>query len=103
MNTTVPPQDELLRRQEVIARLLAFRQTSQQELERKAAELKRREEDLERRAAAGGLGPQPNWPPLPSWIPWKPCFYHDINVEIAPEFQTVVGLGYKLWIGTLLM
>jgi hypothetical protein len=41
--------------------------------------------------------PANNWPPLPKFVPWQPCFYHDIHVEIPPEFQTVVGAAYRLW------
>lgn len=68
----------------------------QQELEIKAAELAAREEALRQ---GGEFRRQHNWPPLPSFCPLKPCFFQDINVDIRPEFQRVVQLGYHLWIG----
>lgn len=68
----------------------------QQELEIKAAELAAREEAL--RQGGGEFRRQHNWPPLPSFCPIKPCFFQDINVDIRPEFQKTVQLGYNLWI-----
>jgi len=68
----------------------------QQELEIKAAELAAREEAL--RQQAGDFRRQHNWPPLPSFCPIKPCFFQDINVDIRPEFQRTVQLGYNLWV-----
>lgn len=68
----------------------------QQELEIKAAELAAREEAL--RQGGGDFRRQHNWPPLPSFCPIKPCFFQDINVDIRPEFQKTVQLGYNLWI-----
>lgn len=67
----------------------------QQELEIKAAELAAREEALRQ---GGEFRRQHNWPPLPSFCPLKPCFFQDINVDIRPEFQRTVQLGYHLWI-----
>lgn len=69
----------------------------QQELEMKAAELAAREEAL--RQGGGDFRRQHNWPPLPSFCPLKPCFFQDINIDIRPEFQRTVQLGYHLWIG----
>uniref|UniRef100_A0A6G1SCR4 Secretory carrier-associated membrane protein n=1 Tax=Aceria tosichella TaxID=561515 RepID=A0A6G1SCR4_9ACAR len=68
----------------------------QQELDLRAAELAAREEAL--RQSAGEFRRQHNWPPLPSACPLKPCFFQDINVDIRPEFQRTVQLGYHLWI-----
>lgn len=68
----------------------------QQELDIKAAELAAREEAL--RQNGGDFRRQHNWPPLPSFCPLKPCFFQDINVDIRPEFQKTVQLGYHLWI-----
>lgn len=67
----------------------------QQELEIKAAELAAREEALRQ---GGEFRRQHNWPPLPSFCPFTPCFFQDINVDIRPEFQRTVQLGYHLWI-----
>lgn len=67
----------------------------QRELEIKAAELAAREEALRQ---GGEFRRQHNWPPLPAFCPIKPCFFQDINVDIRPEFQRTVQLGYHLWI-----
>lgn len=61
----------------------------------KAAELAAREEALRQ---GGEFRRQHNWPPIPSFCPIKPCFFQDINVDIRPEFQRTVQLGYHLWI-----
>merc|ERR1711953_393511 len=67
----------------------------QEELERKEAELDRRERQMN---SGGGASSQPNnWPPLPSWVPIKPCFYHDISLEIPLDFQKIVRYLYYLW------
>jgi len=68
----------------------------QQELEIKAAEIAAREEALRQ---GGDFRRTHNWPPLPSFCPIKPCFFQDINVDIRPEFQKTVQLGYHIWIG----
>lgn len=72
----------------------------QQELEYKARELAEREEAL--RQAGGEFQRQHNWPPLPSFCPVKPCFFQDISVDIKPEFQGVVELGYRIWVGFII-
>ncbi|XP_055087997.1 secretory carrier-associated membrane protein 1-like isoform X2 [Periophthalmus magnuspinnatus] len=74
----------------------------QEELERKAAELDRREREMQSLSASGGR--RNNWPPLPEKFPVGPCFYHDITVDIPVEFQKTVKIMYYLWMihaGTL--
>ncbi|KRY84520.1 Secretory carrier-associated membrane protein 1, partial [Trichinella pseudospiralis] len=79
---TLPGHSDLLKRQE--------------ELERKAQELQRKEEELNRQAM--GQARNKNWPPLPSWFPLQPCFYHDISVDIPQQYQRIVRMGYNLWL-----
>uniref|UniRef100_A0A1W7R9M3 Secretory carrier-associated membrane protein n=1 Tax=Hadrurus spadix TaxID=141984 RepID=A0A1W7R9M3_9SCOR len=70
-------------------------QRKQEELERKAAELQAREEALRK-------GPYNvranNWPPLPEKCCVGPCFYQDIVVDIPLEFQKIVRTMYYLWL-----
>jgi len=67
----------------------------QEELERKAAELARREAELNSAPFNARVN---NWPPIPSFIPLQPCFYQDINVDIPVEFQEMVRRLYYLWL-----
>ncbi|XP_003967297.1 secretory carrier-associated membrane protein 2 [Takifugu rubripes] len=66
----------------------------QEELERKAAALDRREQELQSRGASGKVN---NWPPLPKNFPIKPCFYQDFSEEIPSEYQRVCKMMYYLW------
>ncbi|KAE8285343.1 Secretory carrier-associated membrane protein 1 [Larimichthys crocea] len=88
----------------------------QEELERKAAELDRRREKCSRsmlqevsirlrHATTDQYCRKNNWPPLPEKFPVGPCFYHDITVDIPVDFQKTVKIMYYLWMfhsGTLL-
>jgi len=67
----------------------------QEELNRRAAELDRRENLMN--TPTGG---EKNFPPTPSWFPkpLRPCFYQDINREIPVEFQKWVRLLFYLWL-----
>jgi len=69
----------------------------QEELNRRAAELDRRERQMSQGAA--GAAPTKNFPPTPSWFPkpCQPCFYQDINREIPIEFQKWVRALFYLW------
>ncbi|KAM9294029.1 secretory carrier-associated membrane protein 3 [Gastrophryne carolinensis] len=78
----------------------------QEELNRKAEELDRRERALQDAAIGGTATRQNNWPPLPSFCPVQPCFYQDINVDIPQDFQKTVKIMYYLWLvsaGTLVL
>ncbi|NXU68357.1 SCAM3 protein, partial [Horornis vulcanius] len=72
----------------------------QEELNRKAEELDRRERELQNAALGGSQTRLNNWPPLPSFCPVKPCFYHDIHVEIPADFQKTVTTMYYLWMAS---
>jgi hypothetical protein len=44
-----------------------------------------------------------NWPPFPKWTKIKPCFYHDIDVDIPSHYQRTVKNLYRLWVAYVLV
>lgn len=42
-------------------------------------------------------GKENNFPPLPRFVPLKPCFYQDFSDEIPVEHQVLVKRIYRLW------
>uniref|UniRef100_H2ZUP7 Secretory carrier-associated membrane protein n=1 Tax=Latimeria chalumnae TaxID=7897 RepID=H2ZUP7_LATCH len=70
----------------------------QEELEKKAAELDRKEQEMQ---SAGfnhhSTARQNNWPPLPRKCPIKPCFYQDFSADIPADFQRTCKMMYYLW------
>lgn len=68
----------------------------QEELDRKAAELERKERELQNTVANLHVK-ENNWPPLPSWFPFKPCFYQDFSAEIPADYQRICKMLYYLW------
>jgi len=68
----------------------------QSELDRKAADLEQREQELKRAQLNSGVR-ENNFPPLPSFFPLKPCFYHDISLEIPMESQKTCKIMFYLW------
>ena len=43
-------------------------------------------------------GKENNFPPLPQFIPLKPCFYQNFSDEIPIEHQVLVKRIYRLWL-----
>lgn len=91
----LPPAYSQSAAQPAVTEGAAELQRRQEELEKKAAELTRREQQM--RSAQYNIR-ENNWPPLPKWFPLQPCFFQDFAVDIPLEFQKVVKLGYYLWI-----
>ncbi|KAG8126871.1 hypothetical protein E2320_021960 [Naja naja] len=44
-----------------------------------------------------------NFPPLPKFIPLKPCFYQNFTDEIPIDYQTLVRRIYRLWMSPVVM
>ncbi|XP_014440983.1 secretory carrier-associated membrane protein 4 [Tupaia chinensis] len=42
-------------------------------------------------------GKENNFPPLPGFLPLKPCFYQNFSEEIPVEHQVLVKRIYRLW------
>ncbi|KAM4602614.1 secretory carrier membrane protein 2, like isoform 1-T2 [Polymixia lowei] len=72
----------------------------QEELEKKAADLDRIEQELQNRASGMGLpigARENNWPPLPRFFPVKPCFYQDFEEDIPEDYRRICKRMYYLW------
>lgn len=67
----------------------------QQELEKREQELSQREEELRK---SNVFARTKNWPPIPPFLCFGPCFFQDISLDIPQEFQRTVRFGYYLWI-----
>ena len=67
----------------------------QAELDRKEQELSEREEELKRSNVHARMK---NWPPIPPFWIFGPCFFQDISLDIPQEFQRIVRIGYYLWL-----
>ncbi|XP_055334356.1 secretory carrier-associated membrane protein 5-like [Paramacrobiotus metropolitanus] len=87
MDTARASTDELRRRQE--------------ELERRAAELDRREAEL-RNSPQDGVK-RNNFPPLPKFCCFRPCFYQDFELDIPMGYRTIVRLVFYCWMVYSLM
>eukprot|EP00794_Sanderia_malayensis_P009560 gene9560-10547_t len=72
----------------------AFRKR-QEDLEKKAAELSKKEQELHN--LQKNVQRENNFPPLPSKFCPKPCFYHDISIDIPIEYQRTCRMVYYLW------
>ena len=70
-------------------------QLNQSELDRRANELEAREQELNRRQK--NAIKENNFPPLPSFISMKPCYYHDITGEIPVANQKTCKIMYYIW------
>ena len=70
-------------------------------------ELEKEYASLENTAAQGIVNPDidksNNWPPFPTWTKIKPCFHHDIDVDIPSHYQRTVKTLYRLWIAYVLV
>ena len=38
-----------------------------------------------------------NFPPFPSFCPVQPCFFHDINTDIPPDYQRTCRMLFYCW------
>ncbi|XP_078541251.1 secretory carrier-associated membrane protein 2 [Lissotriton helveticus] len=80
--------------QSVAAAAQASLLQQQEELEKKAAELERKEREMQN---MGVNVRQNNWPPLPPKCPIKPCFYQDFAADIPADYQQICKMLYYLW------
>ncbi|XP_044135806.1 secretory carrier-associated membrane protein 2 [Bufo gargarizans] len=80
--------------QAVVAAAQASLLQQQEELDRKAAEIERKEKET--RNVNINLR-QNNWPPLPPKCPIKPCFYQDFSADIPADYQRACKMLYYLW------
>lgn len=67
----------------------------QEDLERKAAELQKKEQELQRMQFGGYR--ENNFPPLCARCPCKPCFFHDISIDIPIDYQKTCKALFFRW------
>lgn len=70
-------------------------QLNQSELDRRANELAIREQELNRQQQLGTR--TNNFPPLPTFCPCKPCFYHAIDTDIPVTSQKSCRIMFYIW------
>ena len=77
-------------------------QRQRQELDRWERDLGQREERFLAMSSPKGAN---NWPQIPSWChkDLKPCFYHDIDVEIKGQYQILIRRLYRLWMAHVIL
>ena len=89
----VPPPLYTIHSQQQIPVCVSQRQ--REELDRWEGDLNQREVQFESVLNQQGAN---NWPKIPSWChrDLKPCFYHDIDVEIKGQYQILIRRLYRL-------
>ena len=77
-------------------------QRQREELDRWEGDLGQREEQFKSNSSWQGAN---NWPKIPSWChkDLKPCFYHDIDVEIKGQYQILIKRLYRLWMAHVIL
>ncbi|CAB4023608.1 secretory carrier-associated membrane 1-like isoform X4 [Paramuricea clavata] len=66
----------------------------QEELERRAAELHEKEQELKQMRYRERKN---NFPPFPQGCPLTPCFFHDISIDIPPDYQRTSRMLFYAW------
>ncbi|ESO06208.1 hypothetical protein HELRODRAFT_106052 [Helobdella robusta] len=69
----------------------------QEQLDRRAEELRERENAMQKNMRLSSESVS-NFPPLPGFCPVRPCFYQDVEAEIPVHFQRLVNMIYYFWL-----